>query len=143
MNWGKGIIIAFVLFISFIVSMVYIAFTRDADLVRDDYYENELAFDETKEKRQNFKNSGYNINIEQMESGVVISFPDELKTQNGRIIFYRPDKKKYDKEFDLNLNEQNEQVLEYEHFKEGYYDLSIEWSDGKRSYLFEDSISFS
>ena len=48
MNYGKGITIFMIAFIAFIASMVYYAFTKNADLVRDDYYENELLYDQQK-----------------------------------------------------------------------------------------------
>ena len=40
MNWGKGITIFMIAFMAFIGSMVYYAFTKNADLVQEDYYEN-------------------------------------------------------------------------------------------------------
>ena len=48
MNYGRGITIFMIAFIAFIASMVYYAFTKNADLVRDDYYENELLYDQQK-----------------------------------------------------------------------------------------------
>ena len=38
MNWGKGVTIAFVLFVGFIMFMVVGAFRQNFDLVADDYY---------------------------------------------------------------------------------------------------------
>ena len=52
MNYGKGITIFMIAFIAFIASMVYYAFTKNADLVRDDYYENELLYDQQKEEQK-------------------------------------------------------------------------------------------
>lgn len=142
MNWGKGIAIAIGVFIIYIASFVYIAFTKDADLIRDDYYENELAFDDTKAKRLNYKNLAFNVEVEQNENGVKIRFPQDYNEISGSIFFYRPDKKKYDRSFDLNLDNIGEQVLAYDNFKEGYYDLSIDWKDKETEYLFETSIQF-
>ena len=44
MNWGKGITIAIVLFMGFIISFVVRAFNRDSDLISDNYYEEGLAY---------------------------------------------------------------------------------------------------
>jgi hypothetical protein len=54
MNWGKGITIFMVAFMAFIGSMVYYAFTKNADLVEEDYYENELNYDKNKESKSNY-----------------------------------------------------------------------------------------
>ena len=44
MHFGHKIIIAFVLFISFIVSMVFAMVRTKVDLVKEDYYEDEATF---------------------------------------------------------------------------------------------------
>lgn len=144
MNWGKGITIAMLAFMAFIGSMVYYAFTRNADLVRDDYYENELAFNEIKEEKSNYTNLDEPINIVKNESGVFFTFPSNFKTvKDGEISFYRPDQKKYDRKFELKLDKNNNQNIEYSHFNTGYYDISIHWKDAaNKGYIFESSISF-
>lgn len=143
MNWGKGITIFMVAFMAFIGSMVYYAFTKNADLVQEDYYENELNYDKNKESKANYEVMEEEVMLTQQEEGVVLEFPENIVlVDKGKIIFYRPDQKKYDREFDLKLNENHQQILSYENFKEGYYDVTVEWSDGAKNYIFEDQISF-
>ena len=143
MNWGKGITIFMIAFMAFIGSMVYYAFTKNADLVQEDYYENELNYDKNKESKANYEVMEEEVMLTQQEEGVVLEFPEHVVlAEDGKIKFYRPDQKKYDREFDLKLNENNQQILSYENFKEGYYDVTVEWSDGAKNYIFEDQISF-
>lgn len=144
MNWGKGITIFIILFMGFIGSMVYVAFTKNADLVREDYYENELAFDQTKQERDNYKNLGEEIFIEKNESGITFLFPEEMReSSEGTIEFYRPDQKKYDREFAIAMNENRMQQFAYENFMEGYYNVSVRWKDrNQKGYIFESSILF-
>lgn len=144
MNWGKGITVFIILFMGFIGSMVYIAFTKNADLVRDDYYENELAFDQTKQEKRNYTTAGEKIHIEKNESGITFLFPEMMdNNSDGTIEFYRPDQKKYDREFALAMNDNRMQQLDYDNFVEGYYDVSVRWKDrNDKGYIFESSISF-
>lgn len=143
MNWGKGITIFMIAFMAFIGSMVYYAFTKNADLVDDNYYNNEINYDKNKESKSNYNILADKIILSQKEEGVVFQFPENVvQTIDGKITFYRPDQKKYDREFNLTLNENNQQVLDYTNFKEGYYDVSVEWTDGSKNYIFEDNISF-
>lgn len=143
MNWGKGITIFMIAFMSFIVSMVYHAFTKNADLIEENYYENEVNYDRNKASKSNYAQLTDKITLTQREDGIVFTFPSQIKPETeGKIIFYRPDQKKYDREFELQVNDKNEQVLDYTHFREGYYDVSVEWSDGIKSYIFEDHIQF-
>ncbi|MBI3135719.1 MAG: FixH family protein [Bacteroidetes bacterium] len=143
MNWGKGITIFMIAFMAFIVSMVYYAFTMNADLVRDDYYENERKYDDEKESKFNYSTLNESVTLTQQEEGVVLQFPESVSLQSeGKIVFYRPDQKKYDREFDLKINEKHCQVLDYTNFKEGYYDVTIQWSDAGKSYICENNIQF-
>ena len=48
MNWGNRIILVFVCFIAFILSMVTRAFQQDFDLVAEDYYAQELNYQKKK-----------------------------------------------------------------------------------------------
>jgi hypothetical protein len=143
MNWGKGITIFILAFIGFIGSMVYYAFTKNADLVREDYYEHETFYEQEKINRGNYLDTGEPVTIGLHTDAVLFHFPAAVAQQtDGKIVFYRPDQKKLDREFSLHVNEQHEQVLDRNHFEPGYYDVRVEWSDGSRSYLFEDHITF-
>ena len=143
MNWGKGITLFIVAFIVFIASMVVFAFTKDADLVREDYYENELAYDQNKENKVNYQDLNKAIVVSKTESGIVFQFPEIVNSESkGKIMFYRPDQKKYDREFELEIDTLHQQILDYKNFKEGYYDLQVEWTNGAKTFLFEDQISF-
>ncbi|MGB1317661.1 MAG: FixH family protein, partial [Flavobacteriales bacterium] len=44
MNWGWGISIFYGSFVVFMLGMVTLAFQQDFDLVADDYYEQEIAY---------------------------------------------------------------------------------------------------
>lgn len=142
MNYGKGITIFMIAFIAFIASMVYYAFTKNADLVRDDYYENELLYDQQKEEQKNYASLSEKISINKEERGIVFYFPKNTNDYKGKINFYRPDQKKFDREFDLEVDKNYEQVLEYKNFKEGYYDVYIEYTSQGKGYLFQDKIQF-
>ena len=143
MNWGKTITLVILLFMTFILSMVFRAFSRDADLVREDYYENEINFDKNKLSKNNYENLGESISIDKIPAGVQIHYPSVLNLETkGEISFYRPDQKKYDCTFDVKVDTDNKQILPYDYFKEGYYDIQIEWSSDEKNYRYQSSISF-
>ena len=83
------------------------------------------------------------MTISKNDSGFVFNFAKIVPAEsNGKIMFYRPDQKKYDCEFELNVDTLHQQILPYKSFKEGYYDLQVEWTSGDKTFLFEDKISF-
>jgi hypothetical protein len=144
MNWGKGIALVLITFIIYISSFVYVAFTKNADLVSEDYYENELSYDQTKAEKANFIALNSKIQIDKEVEGIIFQFPNELEQlKEGSIEFYRPDQKKYDRSFDINLADGNIQAIDYNNFVDGYYDISIRWEDqDDKAYIYESSIQF-
>jgi hypothetical protein len=144
MNWGKGIAIVLVSYMIIMGSMAYFTFTKNADLVSEEYYENELKYDQTKGEKANYIALNSEIRVDKAEDGVVFQFPVELeKLKSGSIVFYRPDQKIYDRSFELKLAAGNTQALEYDNFVDGYYDISIRWEDtNDKAYIYESNILF-
>lgn len=127
----------------FILSFVYRAFQNDFDLVSDDYYEEEVNYDADKHKVENYKKLNSSITVEQVEKGVCLNFPNELtKPSNGKISFYRPDSKKYDRAYDLKLDLNNQQYFNFDQFYKGRYEITVEWQADQTEYIFEDQIIF-
>ena len=82
-NWGKGIVIAIVLFISFIMYFVVTMTTDhryDHDLVTENYYQNELTYQEKINASRNTINLSEDITYEQTADGILIKLPKELQT---------------------------------------------------------------
>ena len=47
MNWGKSIVLSFILFAAFIGTLVTVCIRQDISLVSKDYYEEELQYDKS------------------------------------------------------------------------------------------------
>lgn len=144
MNWGKGItifIISFMLFISF---FVYKAFTMNADLIDEDYYENELSFDENKTNKYNYSRLDGEITISKEEEGIIFSYPEVIdKATKGLISFYRPDDLRFDREFAIEAGENNLQTFAYHNFIEGFYQIKVNWTDAAgKGFVYESEITF-
>lgn len=143
MNWGKGITIGIVLFMLFILSFVYKAFQYDIDLVVDDYYEQESNYEKNIESKNNYNLFEGRISVNKEENGICFSFPEDIsKNSPGSIYFYRPDSKKLDRTFDLEIDQQHKQCITYENFYEGYYDITVKWNAQDKDFIFEDNIQF-
>ena len=53
MNWGKSIILAFVLFAGFIATLVVVCVREDISLVSKDYYKEELLYQDQIQRLNN------------------------------------------------------------------------------------------
>lgn len=98
-NWGKAIILAFVLFISFIVYIVYGSMTTKVDLVAKDYYSKELKYQDDINKQNNTK--GLSISFSTANKMFRVQLPKSFKDSKttGSLVFYRPSDAKLDKSF--------------------------------------------
>ncbi|MFK8045971.1 MAG: FixH family protein [Crocinitomicaceae bacterium] len=141
-NWGHGITIAIIAFISFIVYIVIQTFSLNADLIQDDFYEEEIRTNEKKLMGQNYDKLSNKIQIKKAEEGVLILFPTELKNASGKIQFYRRDDKRLDKFFSIQMDSLNIQQLKYDEFLKGSYDIKIECEKDKTKYLHQTTILF-
>ena len=83
-NWGTGIVIAIVLFMSFIMYFV-ISMSTDKkfshDLVTEKYYEKELAYQDQIDAEENTRQLKEGIRIVKSEKGLLIYLPKELKNK--------------------------------------------------------------
>ena len=52
-NWASGIVLVMILFMSFIVMLVVKTYSHKVDLVSEDYYNQELMFQERLDKMNN------------------------------------------------------------------------------------------
>ena len=139
MNWGKGITIAIIAFMAFILSMVVQTFQRDADLIQDDYYINEANYDSDKAAAKNYDLSELNVIFQRTNKGVLLMSPGQ-EIKDGTILFYRADKKLWDRKYPVNLDENYSQVFPINDFHNGYYDIQLSWEQEGIAYLFEDEI---
>ena len=100
-NWGTGIVIAFVAFISFIMYFIITMSTDakyDFDLVTEDYYGQELEFQEDLNKEEHSKTLKTNITWKKTEDGINLVFPKDIDFKNieGKVFLYRPSNKQFD-----------------------------------------------
>lgn len=141
-NWGHGITIFIVLFMAFIVTLVVKTFNHNADLVQDNFYEQEVLFDGKKESISNYKKLDFKVKINQIPEGIEIKFPENYKIEDGHIQFYKPDDMSLDKNYDLKLNSESIHLLPYEDFVVGRYEINVQWNSEGKSYLHQSDISF-
>ncbi|HIP35233.1 MAG TPA: hypothetical protein EYG85_00085 [Crocinitomix sp.] len=143
LNWGQSITLVIILFMGFILTLVYKMHYRDADLVRDDYYEQEVLYNGKKQSILNYKKLSDKIKITQKEEGIVINFPSSIHIKGGNVEFYRADDKSLDKNYNIELDKELRMILPYEDFRVGRYEINITFNDNSnKSYLYETTINF-
>ncbi|WP_436516612.1 FixH family protein [Ekhidna sp. To15] len=137
MNWGHKIVIAFVLFGAFIGYMVVRAFQEDFDLVAEDYYAQEINYQQKLNKLSNTAEAGKSVLVKQKGGEVILTFPDEAAS--GNIHFYHPSRKIFDRTFEISLIDQVQKIKRSE-LVAGSYRVNITWNTDNQEFYQQSSI---
>ena len=145
-NWGTGIVIAFIGFIAFIMYFVINMNTNkkyDHDLVTEDYYKQELEFQQDIDKETNSKALVKNLSWEKTAEGIVIKFPDNLNYNDikGKVFLYRPSNKQFDFETDISLSNHN-LLIPDKRLLDGRWNIKVDWQYNGKSFLFKKEIVY-
>lgn len=145
-SWPAGIILALGAFIIFILSFVYKAtFIADYDhhLVSEDYYKDELNYQQEIDQLNNAAELKQNITYKKVTEGLLISFPSEFDPAqiSGTISFQRLSNDKLDFEFPITLETTDYLILD-ENLVEGKWNVKIEWIVKDKTYLFKEQIMY-
>jgi nitrogen fixation protein FixH len=144
-NWGTGIVIAFAVFMIFILSFVYKVQSNDKydnELVVEDYYKKEATVQGDIEKQQNANALKEKVIIENTAEGIKIQFPADFDYSkiNGKVSFYRPSSQKLDFEIKLSLSSPH-LLIPKSNLAGGLWDISINWNYEGKEYINKQSFN--
>ena len=145
-NWGTAIVIAFISFMAFILYMVVNMSTDkkfDHDLVVEDYYQQELKFQENIDKEARAKALTHNISWEKTNEGIMINFPKDLEFNKieGKVFLYRPSNKQLDIEIPISLSNHN-LLIPDKRLLGGRWNIIIDWRYNHKPFYFKEAIIY-
>lgn len=138
-NWGTGIVIAFGLFMSFILFFVFKVQSNskyDNELVVEKYYQKEQGFEKELEKEQNAHDRNSAIKFAVEADGIVVLFPKDIDYTKvtGKVSLYRPSNKKLDFESPISLSSPR-LLIPKKNLVGGRWDIALDWSYEGKDYL--------
>lgn len=141
MNWGHKITLVFIAFVGLMAYMVYQSFQVNIDLVAEDYYQQELEYQQTIDKMKNTQQLGQPISFKQENQQLIVQFPDLFEQQlDGEINLFRPSDARFDVNTKITLDQNHRQSISTAELAKGYYKVKLDWKDGKKAYYHEESI---
>lgn len=146
LNWGTGIVLAFIGFIAFIMYFIVsmnVDDKYDHDLVSEDYYSDELKYQADIDKLKNANDLSTNISYERTDEGLKINFPEDInyKEITGNMFLYRPSNKQLDFETAISLSN-SYLLIPDKRLVDGRWNIKIDWQYKGKSYLFKESIVY-
>ncbi|KAA2218780.1 FixH family protein [Maribacter flavus] len=145
-NWGTGIVLAFIGFIGFILFFVVRMSTdkrANHDLVTEDYYRQELAYQKEIDAQNNATKDINKLQVRKSPDGLEIRFPEKVnpKEIKGTVSLYRPSNKQLD--FDLPISLSNNHLLIPDNrLLDGRWDIKVSWNYNGTDYLHKENIIY-
>ena len=144
MNWGTKIVISFVCFVGLLVTLVYVSVSTDFYLVSDNYYEQELAYEDQIQRMKNVNGLAEKPDFKLLrnEGKAELRFPVSVMQamEEGSISFFRSADARLDKKFDLVFDESGVQVFDIKKLASGAWKVKIEWKSKGTEYYQELNI---
>ena len=141
MNWGWKLAITMIIFMVGVLGVVIYTMTLDVNLVAEDYYQQELAFEDQITRMKNTEKLEQKPSFEKSADGnlIVLTFPSGLLPEKGEITLYRPSDFTKDRRFPLKLDEANQQGFVSESLTPGLWRAKLLWEANGKAY-FQDFV---
>jgi hypothetical protein len=145
-NWGTGIVLSFIAFISFILYFVFTALSdpkADHELVTDEYYSKDLEYQQDLNASANLGAFKGEVKLLKVAEGLEIEFPESMNSESitGTVNLYRPSNEKLDFELPLRSSD-NRFLVPADHLVEGRWNISIKWEFNGKPYLFRSKLTY-
>jgi len=143
MNWGNKLLVVFALFASMMSYMVYRCFNVPVDLVSNEYYKDEIAYQQVIDGTKNANALSSKTIVKEIQSEILIQLPEEMKnkTIKGKILFYCPSNLENDKKVDLSTDLNGTQNIDAKKISKGNYTVKIDWTDNNKLYHVEQPVT--
>ena len=141
MNWGKSIILAFILFAGFIAALVTVCVRQDISLVTKDYYKEELAYQQQIDRITNSANLLTKpVIVLENKKLLKISFSDFSRVDKGTLKLFRPSDPAMDKQFEIKNSTGTAQYFSVEGLQTGMYRARVQWTMDGKEFYFEEIV---
>jgi hypothetical protein len=142
--WPYAIGAYFVLFASVMVAWITFASRQKMDLVRKDYYDEEIRFQkqlDRSNRAQSIRGEVHAI-YDSTTQSILVTLPAAHVRQSvaGRIHLYRPSDAKLDRVIPLSIPAEGAQRIPAAILRPGLWKVRVEWTFAGLDYFFDDSV---
>ncbi|HEY0274216.1 MAG TPA: FixH family protein [Chitinophaga sp.] len=137
MNWGNGLTIAFCGFALLIGTLVYKSTHTKFDLVSEQYYDDEIHFQQQIEGARNAAKRTP-VAVSQDDRFITLQFPDSLRP-SGQAWFYYPTDAQHDRHFALQTNNGLQRIAKAQ-LQKGHCWIKLRWQADAVNYYTEQEM---
>jgi hypothetical protein len=142
MNWGHKIAIVYGLFVAFMIGMLIMSMNYDNDLVTEDYYAKELAYQDKIDAGQNLVQADFDVVVKMVDGKLKLVF-DRLpaaKTVSGEVKFYKPDNERMDETHPIIMETNSNEMEISSKGKRGRYKVQVTFEVEGQSFYKEQEL---
>lgn len=141
-HWGWGIAVFYSLFVLTFVFILFYSFGQDNSLVVEDYYQQDITYQDRMDKRDNYQNLEKKVSYKYDPTGatITLSFPGEMSSIDGTVQFYRPSSARQDYTVQLRTDSLNQQIIPVNRLIAGRWKMNLEWASKGQSYFLEEQL---
>ena len=140
MNFGKWIVVAFVLFATFIATLVTVCVRQDISLVSKDYYADELNYQGQIQRLNNTAQLQERPVIKVVNHTLHIEFNQLDKMENGTLKLFCPSNAKMDRDFKVSPSHPQVQSFNLDALQKGMYRAKLSWKMNGKEFYQEEVI---
>lgn len=144
LNWGKSIVVAFALFMGFILFFIIKVQSNskyDNELVVEEYYKHDAHFSDEFIKIQNAQDLKEKPIITITNEGLRIVYPKSFVANEikGKVSLYRPSAKQMDFEYTIQLSD-NAMLIPKADFAGGNWDITLSWNYQRKDFIIKQKL---
>ncbi|HMO39515.1 MAG TPA: FixH family protein [Saprospiraceae bacterium] len=141
-NWGTGIALFYTIFAAVLIFAVIKSTSYDNSLVSDQYYADDLKYQEHYVKLVNSKALTEDLKIVCGKTDVTLTFPEEVGAVQGEIVFFCPSDSKQDFTLPVRPDAERRQNVPIEGLKPGLWKVKVDWQANGKTYYKEETVVF-
>ncbi len=142
--WPTGIVAFFVVFIGFIAAFITFASRQPAELVRPDYYAEELQYQQQIDRLNRTRAIRTEVGVAYEHAGhcieIVLPAEHALQPTSGTIQLYRPSDSRLDRKVKLEVNHRGVQRMDARALSPGLWRVKVQWVSDGRGFYFDQAL---
>lgn len=142
-NWGTSIAVVYGIFALVMIFALIKSTGHDHSLVVEDYYDQDLKYQQQFEKMQHSRDlqEPVEIRLNNVDRAVEIQFPVSMQGLSGEVLFYNPVDKKLDYKVSV-LPDQtsHKQVIPIDRLRPGKWKVKIDWKAAGQAFYDEKEL---
>jgi hypothetical protein len=140
--WPIAIIAYFIVFIAFTAVIITYISSQKMDLVRGDYYDDEIRYQEQLDRMNRTQpfNAQVAIAYNSAQQSITISLPPNHSQSSGRIRLYRPSDETLDQDIKLAVGPDGVQRLNAKKLQAGLWKIRVYWTVDGQDYFFTKAV---